>query len=263
MEETRRISDRPKPPPRSPRVRAFAAAVLLLAIASLLLAMLAGLGSRWEWWHFRTGFSLLRWAVYGAIAVIPLGLLAFVLAGRRAGRADLVIAAVAVMIAVLLVVNAWQWRKRGANVPPIHDITTDVNDPPEFVAIAPLRAAAPNPVEYAGEETAAHQLAAYPDIQPLELPLPVPAAFERARDAARRMGWEIVAVEPAEGRIEATDRTRWFGFRDDVVIRVSARQGGEAGSRIDVRSKSRVGRGDVGTNARRIRAYLRRVERMS
>ncbi|MGH7421143.1 MAG: DUF1499 domain-containing protein, partial [Candidatus Rokuibacteriota bacterium] len=75
----------------------------------------------------------------------------------------------------------------------------------------------------------------------------------RAVDVARGLGWEIVAVAPAEGRLEATDRTPWFGFRDDVVVRV--RPDG-AGSRVDVRSVSRVGRSDLGTNARRIRGFL-------
>ncbi|MGH8720432.1 MAG: DUF1499 domain-containing protein, partial [Burkholderiales bacterium] len=79
-------------------------------------------------------------------------------------------------------------------------------------------------------------------------------AFKRALQAARDLGWEIVAAEGVAGRIEATDSTFWFGFKDDVVIRVEA---DGAGSRIDVRSVSRVGVGDVGANAKRIRAYLR------
>jgi uncharacterized protein (DUF1499 family) len=81
-------------------------------------------------------------------------------------------------------------------------------------------------------------------------------AFRRAADAARAMGWEMVAADSAAGRVEATATTRWFGFKDDVVVRV--RPDG-AGSRIDVRSVSRVGGSDVGANAARIRAYLARV----
>jgi uncharacterized membrane protein len=82
-------------------------------------------------------------------------------------------------------------------------------------------------------------------------------AFARARAAAERMGWEIVAADPAAGRIDAVATTPWFGFKDDVRLQVTP-QGGA--SRIDVRSKSRVGRGDAGTNARRIREFLKRVE---
>ena len=78
-----------------------------------------------------------------------------------------------------------------------------------------------------------------------------------ARHAARELGWEIAAAVSGEGRIEATDQTFWFGFKDDVVVRVRAADGG---SRVDVRSVSRVGRSDVGTNARRIRRFLQRVK---
>ncbi len=75
------------------------------------------------------------------------------------------------------------------------------------------------------------------------------------------MGWKIVDENQAEGRIEATATTRWFGFKDDVVIRI-APSGGN-GSRVDVRSVSRVGRSDVGTNARRIRAFLKKFAEAS
>jgi uncharacterized protein (DUF1499 family) len=86
--------------------------------------------------------------------------------------------------------------------------------------------------------------------------MPPAAAFDRAMAAVRAMNWEVVAADPSGGRIEATDRTPLFGFRDDVVVRV--RPDGK-GSRIDVRSLSRVGVGDLGTNAKRVRAYLRRL----
>jgi hypothetical protein len=82
-------------------------------------------------------------------------------------------------------------------------------------------------------------------------------AFARASAAARDMGWEVAAADPAAGRIEAVATTFWFGFRDDVTVRVAPQ---EAGSRVEVRSKSRVGRGDAGTNARRVRDYLKRLE---
>ena len=106
---------------------------------------------------------------------------------------------------------------------------------------------------YAGEETAAQQRGAYPEIKPQVLPVLPDEAFERALAVAGEMGWEIVAAEKGEGRIEATDTTFWFGFKDDVVIRI---QPAEAGSRVDVRSASRVGVGDLGVNAARIRRFL-------
>jgi uncharacterized protein (DUF1499 family) len=150
----------------------------------------------------------------------------------------------------------WQMKRTAQRVPPIHDITTDTDDPPRFADILPLRKDAPNSADYGGPDLAAQQQAAYPDIQPVMLRMPGQEAFTQALKAADAMGWDIVAANPEEGRIEATDTTRWFGFKDDIVIRIQA-QGDE--SRIDVRSVSRVGKSDVGTNARRIRAYVRRL----
>jgi uncharacterized protein (DUF1499 family) len=100
------------------------------------------------------------------------------------------------------------------------------------------------------------QRAAYPDVKPLVLQMDAGRAFDRALMAVRGLGWEVVADDKSSGRIEAVDTTFWFGFKDDVVVRVREDAGG---ARIDVRSKSRVGVGDVGTNARRIRELLRRI----
>lgn len=151
----------------------------------------------------------------------------------------------------------WNNLRQAKTVPPIHDISTDTTNPPAFVAILPLRAKAPNQAAYGGPEVARQQVQAYPDIRPYLTKEAPRQAFDRALRAARAMGWQIVASDPASGRIEATDTTVWFGFKDDVVIRVAP---ATHGSRIDVRSVSRVGKSDVGTNARRVRAYLQRLE---
>ena len=137
-------------------------------------------------------------------------------------------------------------------MPAINDITTDTANPPVFVAMVALRAGAPVPVTYPGEATATAQHQAYPDIRPIELAAPPAEAFARALDAAKRMGWEIVVADAGAGRIEGTATTPWFGFRDDVVVRVTPTA---TGSRIDVRSVSRVGKSDLGTNAARVRRY--------
>jgi uncharacterized protein (DUF1499 family) len=141
---------------------------------------------------------------------------------------------------------------------PIHDVSTDIGNPPQFVAVLPLRAAAKaaNSTDY-DAKTAALQKQTYPDIGPLHLDLPPAKAFDRAVAAARGKGWEIVASDPAQGRMEATATTFWFGFKDDIVVRIAAEVNG---SRIDVRSLSRIGKSDVGANARRIRAYLAKVK---
>ncbi len=138
----------------------------------------------------------------------------------------------------------------------IHDITTDTENPPVFVSILALRKDAPNSATYGGPEIAAQQHAAYPDIRTLVSDLSPSQAFERAGSVARRIGWKIVDENQAEGRIEATATTRWFGFKDDVVIRIAP--SADNGSRVDIRSVSRVGRSDLGTNARRIRDFLKK-----
>jgi hypothetical protein len=166
---------------------------------------------------------------------------------------------VGLVISILAVGIPWNWLQTAKGVPPIHDITTDTENPPQFVAILPLRKDAPNPAEYGGPEVAVRQRAGYPDLGPATLPFSPEIAFQRALLAAREMGWEIEDANSAEGRIEATDTTFWFGFKDDIVVRITLV---EAGSRIDVRSVSRVGKSDVGTNAKRIRKFLQTLNHL-
>ena len=261
MMESHRPPDEPtgtaERPGRTTFPRAVIAATLIAALAMAAMA-LGGLGSRWGLWHFRTGFSILKWAGYVLLGAGVSALVAALLARRRDGRFN--VRAILLGLAVALVAFAtvavpWQWRRTARAVPPIHDITTDTENPPPFVAILERRTGARNPVEYGGPEVAAQQRDAYPDIVPIMTTLPVPRAVERAADVARQLGWVIVDVDTLAGRVEATDRTRWFGFYDDVVIRVTP---ASDGSRVDVRSLSRVGGSDVGTNAARIRAFVRR-----
>jgi uncharacterized protein (DUF1499 family) len=142
---------------------------------------------------------------------------------------------------------------QGAGLPPIHDITTDMVDPPAFVAAVHARSAGDNSLGYAGLATAEQQRAAYADISPLILAEPPERAFSRCLDAATSLGWEVLDQNRHEGRIEAVARTAIFRFADDVVIRVRSEG---AGSRIDIRSASRAGVGDLGVNAARIRAFI-------
>jgi uncharacterized protein (DUF1499 family) len=146
--------------------------------------------------------------------------------------------------------------QQARSLPPINDITTDTADPPGFAAILSLRAGSPVSATYAGKATADAQKLAYPDIAPVVLADAPPAAFAKALAAARAEGWTIIASDAATGRIEATATTPWFGFRDDIAVRV--RPDGR-GSRVDVRSVSRIGRGDLGANAKRVRAFAAAV----
>jgi len=224
-----------------------------LAVLTVLVMMLAGLGSRWEWWHFRVGFTILKWSAYGGLAAGLISLAGLLMAARRRYRPGLLLGGLGLVISLLAVGIPWSWLVTARSVPPVHDITTDTENPPQFVAILSLRKDAPNPAEYGGPEVAAQQRAGYPDLGPVTLPVSPETAFQRALLAAREMGWEIVDANSTEGRIEATDTTFWFGFKDDIVVRITPVEGS---SRIDVRSVSRVGKSDVGTNAKRIRKFL-------
>ena len=237
------------------KVSRFARAGFWLAAPAAVAAVLAGVGSREGWWHFGVGFSILKWAAYAAVAAAALSAIgvAATRRGRARGRAAAWLGlAAGLVVAGAPAVQVWT----AGRVPPIHDIATDPDHPPVFSAIAPLRGDAANTIDYGGPAVAAQQRKAYPDLGPALLDLPPRQAFDAALAVARDMGWEIVDANPGQGRIEATDRTFWFGFKDDVVIRVAPT---ETGSRVDVRSLSRVGRSDVGTNAKRIRAFLARL----
>jgi uncharacterized protein (DUF1499 family) len=232
------------------RIRGLAPVLAILAVTLL---ALAGPGTRLGLWDFRFGFLLLRWGAYLGIGGVGLGLLLLL---RRPLGASVVPPVLAIVLGGLAMFVPWRLMDQAKRVPPIHDITTDTDRPPEFVAVLPRRADAPNGVEYEGAEIARQQHEAYPDIGPLRLPLAPGEAFGRALSAARASGWEIVGADSAAGRIEATATTAWFGFKDDVVVRITPEEGG---SRVDVRSVSRVGKSDVGANAERIREYLARL----
>jgi len=171
--------------------------------------------------------------------------------GAAAGRTWL-----ALIVALALTAANGMRMAESSGAPPIHDITTDTGNPPFFDAILPLRASAPNPPEYSGKETAELQRTHYPDIQTLTVEKPTDEVFVAAEQAVQDLGWEIVSADPDTGRIEATDTTFWFRFKDDVVIRLTPRG---YGTYVDIRSKSRVGMGDMGTNARRVRTFLERL----
>jgi len=229
-------------------------ALALAVIASALLAV-GPIGWRAGWWHFRFAFlTLMPWAAYFGIAALVVSVLTLLLGRSRIESRGIAIAIVAFTAGGLIAYVPWHYDQIRQQAPPIHDITTDPDNPPAFVAVAALReAAGPDRVAYEGARVAEQQRLAYPDIQPLTLALAPVAAFNRALDTAQRMGWTIVAADDAAGRIEASDRSRWFGFTDDIVIRIIP---SASGSRIDLRSSSRVGRSDFGVNAARVERYL-------
>ena len=236
---------------------AIATAGLVLAVVAGLGLLLAGPGHRFGWWSFGTGFGIMRWAAYGGIAAAVISAAALILAPLRGHRRGMLRALAGLVIGLITVGVPAHYLQAARSVPPIHDITTDTEDPPAFETILPLRAQAPNPATYGGPAVAAQQRENYPDIAPADYPIGTEAAFDAALAAARDLGWTVVAMDPEAGRIEAIDRTFWFGFADDIVIRVRPT---DAGSRVDIRSVSRVGVSDMGTNAARVRAFLAELD---
>ena len=233
---------------------------LVFAILCALTAIASGLGYRWSLWSLGWGFGTLRWAAYGAIVATALAVAGAIVSRRNRNGRDFVSAIIAFLVGAATFGLPGLMLIKAEHLPSIHDITTDTSDPPKFVAVLPLRANARNSTDYGGASIAAQQHQAYPDIAPFYSAFPPDKAFARAIDVARAMGWDIVGTAPSDGRIEATDTTLLFGFKDDIVIRVSPTP---QGSRTDVRSESRIGGSDVGTNARRIATFLNKLAKES
>ncbi len=196
------------------------------------------------------GEAIFRCAVPMALAAVVVAIVVMRRTGRRLG--GLVVIGVAVAAAVLPI-RTWLAAR---SAPPIHDVTTDVDNPPRYVAVAKLRVPPANSVDYGGEAVARHQRASYGDLRPLIVKAPPPRALAMAADTARAEGWTVLAQDIGFGdlgRLEATDTSFLFGRLDDIVVRVVPHP---AGSRVDVRSSARDDGADDGRNARRVRRFL-------
>jgi len=235
-------------------VSRWAALGALLAVAAVLIAMLAPIGTRLGWWGFADAVRIAGWAGYlaGVAAVVCVGGLLDARPGRP--RAGFVPALVGFVLTVSLLAYMESWKTAKVEYPPISDITTDTDNPPSFWS-------APNAREYEGFEAAAWQESAYPDIQPLVLSLPPDTVYDLVLALVDRRGWQLWEASRDDLHIEATDETFWFGFKDDVVIHLTPLPDGR--TRVDMRSTSRSGgsASDAGTNARRIRRFLRDLQR--
>ncbi len=239
----------------------------IAALAGLALPVyfaVAALGVKFGLWGWRTGLGELTIG-FGpplAIAALSLGVLALIccVLVRPRGRGA-VLALIGLIVPALILYQASRVRAHAESVPPIHDITTDLQDPPQFSEVlASLRQAsgAENTLDYRGRTAGAEnrpvrelQREAYPDIATLSYAAAPETVFEASHAAAESLGWTVQYSDPGSGQIDATAETFWFGFKDDVTIRIRPAQDG--GAIIDLRSVSRVGVSDLGANAARIR----------
>ena len=235
------------------------ARLVALCLGLLALAFLVASGpvTRANLWSWQTGLRIYSWAAYAGLGAAGLGLALSLAAAVPRWRDGAWMAVVALCAGVAAAAPPILLLKKAEALPNIHDITTDPFNPPGFVTLRGVRMTVPNGVDYGGVGVAAQQQKGYPDIKPAILKLAPAEAMQRAIDAARSLGWEVVASDAATGRLEATDTTTWFGFKDDIVVRIRAEPSG--GSRVDVRSASRVGSSDVGANAARVREFLSRL----
>lgn len=218
------------------------------------LSALAILAFRMHLLGWRPALLLTAAALTGVVLIgfsSLLILLAKLRAGRQQGASRHCLPAFALSLPVLI--GILLLGMQGAKVPPIHDITTDPANPPELASAVAQRGPGDNSVDYGGAAIAEQQRLAYADIVPIKPALPPDRAYARALATARSLGWQIVAEDQAKGSIEARDRSLVFGFIDDIAIRVTAEGNG---SRIDLRSASRAGAGDLGVNAKRIRKFI-------
>jgi uncharacterized protein (DUF1499 family) len=199
------------------------------------------------------GFLSFRLFMLGGVLsllALVLGLVALFTTRAAKGRAGRGLAWGACGLAVAVLGAVAVAAGPSASSPPINDITTDLADPPQFSALARDPANANRVMSYPGEAFANQQRAGYPDLAPIDLATSPTDTFEAAKTAMESFGWQIVAADAAAGTIEATDTSRIFRFVDDIAVRVRPLP---TGARVDVRSKSRVGLGDMGANAARIR----------
>ncbi|MFC4292308.1 DUF1499 domain-containing protein [Sphingorhabdus arenilitoris] len=235
--------------------------ILALAVGAALWGLIGPVGSGIGLWGFGFAITGMFWSFWVCVVAVLLGGL-FVFLRKRAGKARRPLLWLG--IAIALFYAGWLANMAGKAEPRIHDISTDLADPPAFQAL-PLRADNLDNVPGAEDEdmrglnpqqrwTKIHQ-EAYSDIRTVRIAQPVGEVMAKAQRLAKARGWEIASFQPEQGRMEATETSTLFRFKDDIVLRVRPTDDGKE-SIIDMRSVSRVGQSDLGVNAKRVRSFL-------
>ncbi|MDP1618044.1 MAG: DUF1499 domain-containing protein [Phenylobacterium sp.] len=254
---------------------------LILSLLVPVWFMAAALGSKFDLWSWRIGLGVMivQWGPRILIGTAILGLVALIVTLARAPRTGWRAALVALLIPALGLGYLLWVRGQSADIPPIHDVATNIEDPPTYspALLAAREAEGANPVAqlsapitslpaYQGPRFAALQgktlgqvgREAYPEVRTLTVAASPDQAMAAVQAEVQAQGWTLVGADAAAGTVEATAETFWFGFKDDVVVRVAPAPDG--GSLIDMRSTSRVGLSDLGANAERIDDFLDDVE---
>lgn len=238
----------------------------ILCFGAVAAALIAAVGAGQGAWHFRIGFTVLEYALFAALLGILVALVAAFFARRL--RPKLVLVNVAAIVVAGVFVGFLGAQIRTArSVPPIHDISTNLEDYPRFYRLTVRSDNLENVPDLGRSDLAAMEPRErwkaihrqyYGNIAPIRVPWSVEETTRRARQLAHERGWDIVTYRPAYGLLEAVDTSTFFRFKDNIVVRVR-REGN--GSIVDMRSVSRVGVSDVGVNAARVRGFLADLRR--
>jgi len=243
---------------------------LIIAILAPLVFVIAALGVKLGLWGLGFGLGTLTRDIGPKILMLSgaLGLVSLILAGVFQPRKGFLTGLFAIIISAAGLVNLKGVKTKVAKLPFIHDVTTDTQDVPVFTAaIMEQRAKVKgvNTADYTGKRDARDkklvsvlQTQAYPKIGPLILSEDLNVVFSKAEAIVTGLGWDVANSDLESGLIEATESTFWYGFEDDVIIRLRASEGG--GTIVDMRSLSRIGGSDLGKNAARIEAFLEKLK---
>lgn len=218
---------------------------------------LSVIGTRLGVFDFRVGFDGIKYTLFLAAAIFVLGLICWLMQ-RESNPKGSMSARLAMILSLVPLIGIGSQLVLARSVPAIHNISTDTVNPPKFSRVTELRAGSDNPLVYDASLLADVQAKAYPNVKTLLTDLKMRQAHKIAVGVASSFGWYIVAESVVTGMIEATETTKLWGFKDDVVIRITERPNG--GSAIDMRSVSRVGQSDLGANAKRIEKFMAEFE---
>lgn len=241
-----------------PSSRAARLSVLFAGLGAAI-ASVGALGARFGVVAPYSGFALFGLGmILGGLLAVVLGVVGLVRTREACGRRGRGWALCGLVLGGAMWATLLSFALPARGAPPIHDITTDPDDPPIFREVASLPANAERDLAYphGGPSVVEAQRAAYPDLAPLELAQAPGAVYEAARRVVDEMGWDLVWSNRDLGWIEASETSEMFRFVDDIAIRIRPRGDG---SLVDLRSTSRVGISDLGANARRIRAFGERL----
>jgi uncharacterized protein (DUF1499 family) len=236
------------------RESAWPQAIMIGAIVGAALLPIGALGHRIGLWSFQTGFIFLAGGALLAVAAVVAAIVALLLTLRTKRATDRPLLYISLLVGGAIVVLVLAQMGAARSVPPIYNISTDVVDPPSFDVALDLRGPESNSIDY-DFATVEQQQAAYPRVRPLLTDRTAAESYDHALDVLKGMGLEIVNADQKAGRIEAVATSFWFGFKDDVVVRIRERG---PGSVVDLRSVSRFGESDLGINAKRIEEFLDR-----